>query len=175
MSEFNLLLELVARYIYDRKTWYTFDAAGPQFNKVCNKLVDNLEKDFSYIKRRKFWENNRFWYESTTYYKDMKHGLEILDISKKYSQPLYCCNYKYGKKHGLEREIEMDCRNMLVYRCNWVNGKKYGNEIYFENDIPIHQINWRKGLKHGSEIKYDEDGNMIEELIWIKGELVKND
>lgn len=171
----NLLLELVARYIDDRKTWYTFDASGPQFRKVCNKLVEYLEKDFSYVKKRTFWQDGRFWFEKTTYYKNLKHGLEIVDTKKDDPTPLYRCMYKFGEKHGLEFEYNTNNRNYLYYSCNWRHNKKNGTEIYYSEKFKAHLINWKKGLRHGKEIFYDQNGNIVEEKIWIKGKLVEND
>ena len=173
-----LLLELIARYIYDRETWFSFDSSGPIFNKVCNKLTYNYEKEFTSIKVRRYWKDGIWVHEETSYYKDLKHGIEqydrvktsnYIDISER---PIYSCRWRMGKKHGQEIHRKW---GKYSYYCEWKNGLKHGTEIYYfpleKDDLVSYEkevITWKNGRKTFS-VCFNEEYNINKEIIYDNG------
>ena len=107
----------------------------------------------------------------------------------------YECNWKNGKKDGLEQEWHENGQKWIertwktgkkngLERCwyengqksvkrTWKNGKRKGLERHWhENGQKEYECNWKNGLKEGLEQRWHKNGQKIYKANWKNGKIV---
>lgn len=81
MNTKRLLINLVARHINNPGDWDNFSKAGPNFEYVCNKLLNSDEIDYKKKCHNKFRHkrgcSGTMWYHVLQ--NEVKHGPETVD------------------------------------------------------------------------------------------------
>ncbi|AQQ73722.1 hypothetical protein [Kurlavirus BKC-1] len=113
------------------------------------------------------WDQYGNVLEEVEYRNGKKHGAFVQYNPSKNTVHLLE-NYRNGELHG-ERKVYKDgsVRKMEMYKKGLKEGEK---KIFFEDGKTIHKsLSFYRGKKEGKCIKYDEEGNILKEVIWVRG------
>lgn len=113
------------------------------------------------------WDQHGNVLEEAEYCNGKKHGIFVQYNPSKNAVHLLE-NYRNGELHG-ERKVYKDglMRKTEVYKKGLREGEK---KIFFADGKSVNKsLFFYRGKKEGKCIKYDEDGNILKEVIWVRG------
>ncbi|AEA07140.1 conserved hypothetical protein [Lausannevirus] len=113
------------------------------------------------------WDQNGNVLEEAEYCKGRKHGRFVQYNPSKNTVHLLE-NYRNGELHGERKVYENGVvRKTEVYKKGVREGEK---KVFFGDGKSVNKsLSFHKGKKEGRCIKYDKDGNIVKEVLWVRG------